>query len=103
MGINLSPLGQFENLGDITIASLISAMVIFTLIVASLSFFFSLVIGGIRWILSGGNRERADTARAQIVNALIGIVIVFSAWAIINLVNEFYGIDILSMDLPTFY
>jgi len=101
-GFDLSPMGQFGNLGNVTVESLIAAAVGIILIVASLSFFFSLIIGGIRWILSGGNKEKTETARAQVVNALIGIIIVFSAWAILNLVNEFFGINILSLEIPTF-
>ena len=99
--LDLLPLGQFSQLNNITIASLISAFIVFTLIIASLSFFFALLFGGIKWILSGGRKEKTDEAKNQIANALIGLLIIFSAWAIINFVSLFFGIELLSFNIPT--
>ena len=62
---------------------------------------FILVIGGIKWILSGGDKAHTEGARNQITAALVGLVIVFSAWAIIQLINTFFGVNILQLDLPT--
>lgn len=102
--IDLTPSGgsgQFGNLGNITITSIISAVIILILIVAALVFLFMLIMGGIKYITSGGDKAATEGARNQITAALIGLVIVFAAWAIINLVNLFFGIDILSLDIPT--
>lgn len=99
--INISPGGQFQVLGNITIVSIISAIIIMVLIAAALIFFFMLVWGGIRYITSGGDKAQAEAARGQITAALIGLVIVFAAWAIINLVNIFFNIDILQLNIPT--
>ena len=98
--INLLPGDQWANLGTVTITSIISALVILVLIGAALIFFFMLVLGGIRYITSGGDKGQTESARGQITAALIGLVIVFAAWAIINLINIFFGINILSLNLP---
>jgi len=97
--INIAPGGQFTNLNRITVGSLISAIIILVLVAAALLFFFMLVWGGINYITSGGDKGKAETARGQITAALIGLVIVFAAWAIIQLVNMFFGINILSLNL----
>ncbi|MBD3282266.1 MAG: hypothetical protein GF387_01505 [Candidatus Portnoybacteria bacterium] len=55
-----------------------------------------LIIGGIRYMTSGGDEEKAGSARKQIVNALIGIVIVFAAVFIIALVQGF----LMKADIP---
>jgi len=86
--INIGPGGQF------------SALIILVLIIAALIFFFMLVWGGIKYITSGGDKAQTEAARGQITAALIGLVIVFAAWAIINLVNIFFGINILSLNIP---
>jgi hypothetical protein len=99
--IDLAPGDQWSNLLGINIAGIISAFVVISLILASISFFFSLLFGGIKWILSGGKKERTDIAKAQIVNSLIGILIVFSAFALINLLSEFFGINLLTFDIPS--
>ena len=99
--IELSPTGQFSNLGAITISGLISAAIILILVIAALVFFFMLIFGGIKYITSGGDKAQTEAARGTITAALIGLVIVFSAWAIITLINAFFGIDILSLEIPT--
>ena len=97
--INLLPQGQWTNIGDITFASIVSALIVFVLILAALVFFFMLVIGGIRYITSGGDKGQTEAARGQITAALIGLVIVFAAWAIINLVNIFFGVNLLQLNI----
>ncbi|OGM21156.1 hypothetical protein A2714_03070 [Candidatus Woesebacteria bacterium RIFCSPHIGHO2_01_FULL_38_9] len=98
--INISPGGQFSGLNNITIANIISALIILVLIVAALVFFFMLVWGGVRYITSGGDKAQTEAARGQITAALVGLVIVFAAWAIINLVNIFFGVNILQLNIP---
>ena len=95
---------DFKGLAGISFGNIISASVSLILIVAALLFFFMLVIGGIRWILSGGDKGQTEAARNQITAALIGLVIVFAAWAIAQLLGSFFGISIFSgaLTLPTF-
>ncbi len=71
------------------------------LIVAGIVAFLFLLIGGVQWILSGGEKEGTEKARKRITNALIGLAIVFSAYAIAFLVNSVFGIDILKFTIPT--
>jgi hypothetical protein len=101
MFIQILPGGQFQNLSLITIAQLVSSFVIILMIVTSILFVFTLMIGGIRWIASAGNRENLERAKNQIVNALIGLLIVFSAWAILNFLSAFFSIDLFSFEIPS--
>jgi TRAP-type C4-dicarboxylate transport system permease small subunit len=70
------------------------------MIIAALIFFFMLVWGGIKYITAGGDKAQTEAARGQITAALIGLVIVFAAWAIVNLVSLFFGIDLLNLNIP---
>lgn len=99
--INLEPGGEFSNLGKITIPALVSALIKFALIIAALVAFTFLVIGGIKWITSGGDKEATAKAQSTITAALIGLVIVFAAWAIIKLIETFFGVQILNLTIPT--
>lgn len=92
---------DFANLGGITIPSIISAAIRGALVVAAVIFFFILVIGGIKWIASGGDKNATEGARNQITAALVGLVIVFSAWAIVALIKTFFNVDIFSLSLPS--
>ena len=62
--------------------------------------FFFLLVGGIQWILAGGDKEGTDKARKRITAALIGLAIVFSAYALAILVKSVFGVDILKFTIP---
>lgn len=99
--INLRNVGEdFSPATSLEVPDIISGFVKFILILAGLAFFFILVIGGVKWIMSGGDKAHTEGARNQITAALVGLVIVFSAWAIIQLIQTFFGIDLLELQLP---
>ncbi|MDD3532386.1 MAG: hypothetical protein PHW57_03615, partial [Candidatus Shapirobacteria bacterium] len=56
------PVGA-ENLDKITVSNLISGVITLVFIAASLVFFFMLVAGGIKWMMAGGDKEKAGEAR----------------------------------------
>ena len=92
------------NLSTINLGTIISAVISLLLIVAAILFFFMLVIGGIRWIMSGGDKGATESARGQVTAALVGLVIVFAAWAIATFVGSLFNINIFGgqITLPTF-
>ncbi|MDP3955104.1 MAG: hypothetical protein Q8Q15_01945 [bacterium] len=81
------------------IGKLISAIIGFVFIIAAILFFFMLVLGGIQWMISGGDKQATEQARGRITAALIGLIIVFAAWAITKLIEQFLGIDILGKSI----
>lgn len=100
--IPLEPPAGWERLGEITLPNIISAFIKLVLVVAALVAFAFLVFGGIKWIVSGGDKEQTAKAQGTITAALVGLVIVFAAWAIIKLLETFFGIQILSeLKIPT--
>ena len=46
-----------------------------------------LIIGGIRYMTSSGDSEKAGSAKGMIINAIIGIIIVLAAAFILSLVQ----------------
>lgn len=103
--INLQNLGQgnkeFGPLTGLTLPAIISGLIRGALVVAAIVFFFILVIGGIQWIASGGDKANTEAARNRITAALVGLVIVFAAWAIVALIQTFFGINIFQLSLPS--
>lgn len=100
--INLQPKNsQFNNLFGLTIPDIISGLIRGALVIAAIVFFFILVIGGIQWIASGGDKANTEAARNRITAALVGLVIVFAAWAIVALIQTFFGINIFQLTLPS--
>lgn len=97
--ININAPGGFASLEKLTPGGLVSTLIKLALVVAAVVFFFMLVIGGIKWILSGGDKGKTEEARNQITAALVGLVIVFAAWAIAKLIEQIFGVSILQLDI----
>ena len=64
------------------------------ILVAGLATFMYLVYGGINWITAGGDKGKLEEARNKITQAIVGLAIVASAWAVYLLVDYFFGIGI---------
>lgn len=78
------------------IVDIVRAIIQFILVVAFVLAFIMLLIGGIRWITAGGDEKAVAGARNMITAALIGLVIVLVAFALIKLVETFFGVSIIS-------
>jgi len=81
----------------------IQTIVSLLLLAAILVALFFLIYGGIKWILSGGDKGKVDAARGTIVGAIIGLVIALAAFFVLNLVAKVFGLnDIFNLTIPTF-
>ena len=95
INLNPPPGSGFENLVQIDPASFVAVAVQLILVITVIVFFFMLVLGGLRWITSGGDKGATEGAKAQITSSLVGLLIVFATWAIIQIIEALFGIDIL--------
>lgn len=68
----------------LTVAKLIGTIIRAILgVVGSLSLLM-FIYGGISWMTSGGNEEKTKKAKQILVNATLGIVVIFSSYSILN-------------------
>ena len=86
-----NPLPKLDNLGDI-----FNVLLSLAFFVAGVAMFFSLVIGGIQWIVAGGDPKSMDEAERRITNAVIGLIIVVAAFAIALILEQVFGIKIVT-------
>jgi hypothetical protein len=72
-------------------------------IVAILLALAYLIWGGIKWVLSGGDKAKVDSARQAIIAAIIGLVLVFLAYFIINIVVPIFvpNFSLQTIQLPS--
>lgn len=86
------------------IVKVVRGAIQFILVVAFVLAFIFLIIGGIRWITAGGDEKAVAGARGMITAALIGLVIVLVSYAIIRLVEIFFGFNIITggVNIPTY-
>ena len=86
---------------DLEFASVIGNLIQFIFVIAVVLALGFLVFGGIKWITSGGDKGNVESARGTIIAAIIGLIIVFLAYVILNLVLTFLtGEGIGSLTIP---
>lgn len=94
---NLCSLGP-DGSGNVPIVSQIVQILLTVAVLASVIF---LIYGGIKWILSGGDKAKVEAARSHITGAIIGLVIAFMAFGIVNIVMFILtGKSDLNFNLP---
>lgn len=69
-------------------------------IVGSVGFLLMLLLGSVEYIIAGGEKEKVGNAQKRITSAIIGLIILFSVFAISSLINLVFGIDILKLEIP---
>lgn len=81
-----------------TIGSLVGVAFFVSLVIA-LGF---LILGGIKWITSGGDKDGTQKAKDTVTSALIGLAIVISAFILINLLLKVLtGQTLEKLNVPT--
>ncbi|MEK7577553.1 MAG: hypothetical protein AAB492_02955 [Patescibacteria group bacterium] len=96
---NLGQGGQ--EAGSSAIGAVLGAIIGAIIIMCFMVAFLYLLLGGFDWITSGGDKTKLTSARDKITNALIGLIIVGTVWAITVLVGQFVGIDFPNIPIPT--
>ena len=80
---------------DATPAEIINAIIPVVFILAGIILLFILVFGGFTIFVSTGNPEKIKKGTGMITSALIGFLIIFAAYWIIELLQITFGINIL--------
>jgi hypothetical protein len=83
-----------ENLGK-----LIGTLYSTAIMVGGLALFIYLIWGGMNWLTAGGNEKKLAGAKETIVNAIIGMALLVGVAAIIALLSELFGLDLLNPSL----
>ncbi len=68
--------------GDITIGDVVGYVIKGFIALLGIIFVFLLVLDGYKWMMAGGDEEKVREAKDGIMRAVIGIIIVVSAYAI---------------------
>lgn len=70
------------------LTDILTFLIRFLFIIAGLAALLYLLLGAISWITSGGNKESVENARNKIMNAVIGLILVFVVLAIVVLLEN---------------
>ena len=85
-----APISQWQSIGQI-----VSRLLVYIFPLAGIATFIYLLIGGFGYLTAAGNEEAAKKAQGQITNALIGFLIIFLSYWIVQILEIILGIELL--------
>lgn len=97
------PSGNFSglaSLGASNFGKIVGNVVTIAFVLAALIALAFLIYGGVKWITSGGDKAAVEGARNTIVAAVIGLVVVFLSYFILNLILGFFNLNLGDLSLP---
>ena len=71
--------------------AVIAALVNFIFVIAVLAALGFHIWGGFKWLTSGGEKEGVENARSTIIAAIVGLILIFLSYVILNFVLIFLG------------
>lgn len=100
-GVGGSSFSRLCSLGGPNLGATIGSIVNFIFVVATIGALFYLIWGGIKWLMSEGDKTAVDAARQHIVSAIIGLIIVFLSYFILNFILMFFtGFSFSALTIP---
>jgi TRAP-type C4-dicarboxylate transport system permease small subunit len=67
---------------------------------AGIAVFILLLVGGFKYLTSGGNPEAKKAASGTITFAVIGLSLLLGSWLILLLIKEITGVDVTTFVIP---
>lgn len=77
------------------IAELIGKFLNLAFMVGGLILLIMIIVSGIQWMLAGGDKEAISKAQGRLTSALIGFIVLASAYAIIGFIANILNIGFL--------
>lgn len=81
--------GGFDTM--VTFELIVSTVITMVLGLMGVIFLVLAIYGGYTWMMAGGNDEAVGKAKKTITNAIIGIIIVLSAYALVRIIVSVVG------------
>ena len=60
-----------------------------------------IIIGGLKWVTSGGNKEAIASARNTVTNAVIGLFLLFCLYFVIIEIHCIFKVDLGYLNIPS--
>ncbi|MGI5841397.1 MAG: hypothetical protein ACOX6N_04220 [Patescibacteria group bacterium] len=100
VNIGEMPLGGGNTLESTfpTLATLVNSLLQNVFIIVGTIFLGLLIFGGLQLIIGAGSNDakKTDTGKQAITNAVIGLLVVFAAFFIIQIIEAVTGVSILN-------
>ncbi|HJY98837.1 MAG TPA: hypothetical protein VJ227_03930 [Patescibacteria group bacterium] len=91
------PLGKPGGEGVNLFTQIISSAIGLITVIAFIWFVFLFITGAISIMTAGGDKQKLESSRQKIVNAIVGVIVIIAAMSVISLIGTIFGIDILNL------
>ena len=78
-----------------TISGIVGNLAGVILTVGGIVAFVWFLLGGLNWILSGGDKAKMEAAKNQITQGVVGLAILASSFAIFRVIQSLLGLSIV--------
>jgi hypothetical protein len=83
---------QFEDVATIkSLEALFANVIQFVVSISGVAFFIMLLVGGFSFLFSAGDAKKLEQARGTLTNAIVGLIVVVSAYIILRIIGVFTG------------
>lgn len=66
---------------------------------AGVALFVMLLVGGFKFLFSGGDEKQLEAARGTVTNAIIGLVVIVVAYLILRTIEVFTGVKVTEFNV----
>lgn len=88
--INPCPADQFSRFCDLKVENIIPVLIAVFYVVAILTSLGFIILAGVKWIMSGGDKAAVDAARNTVIGAVAGLVLIFISYFLFNFLSQVF-------------
>jgi hypothetical protein len=96
-GQTVNPPAGMPTGGINTVAKVVANGLTLLLIITTILTLIYLLLGGLAWIQSGGDKQKLTQARARLTYAIIGLVVALGSFFLINVIGFVFKVNLLQL------
>jgi len=81
---------------DLSLVDLVQMLIVYAFIIAAALSAIFIFVGGVSFILSGGNDEKIKAAVNTIRYSIIGLVVTILSFTFVTIIGRMFGLDFMS-------
>jgi hypothetical protein len=91
----INPPAQIQPLTNLNLQSLLSYIISLILPVAVILAFIFVLIAGLKWMMSQGDKKAVEEARKTLTFAIAGLIIIFASFFLLNLISYALNVPLI--------
>lgn len=93
-----NPLNQGSSTGTTALTNLettLSTIIGALTVVGGILFVVYFLLAGVNWVTAGGDSGKVQKARDQIIQGVLGLILLVAAYGLIGVIGSVFGLDLL--------